>query len=38
MKKVGLYHFDDCKAFMEYSNDMQVVYKNIEEYDLRKTA
>ena len=32
-KKVGLDHFDDPKAFMEYSNDMQDVYKNIEDYN-----
>ena len=32
-EKVGLYHFDDPKAFMEYSNDMQDVYKNIEDYN-----
>ena len=31
--KVGLDHFDDPKAFMEYSNDMQDVYKNIEDYN-----
>ena len=30
--KVGLNHFNDPKAFMEYSNDMQDVYKNIENY------
>ena len=30
-EKVGLDHFDDPKAFIEYSNDMQDVYKNIEE-------
>ena len=29
--KVGLIHYDDPKAFIEYSNDMQDVYKNIEE-------
>ena len=29
-EKVGLNHFNDPKAFMEYSNDMQDVYKNIE--------
>ena len=29
-EKVGLDHFDDPKAFMEYLNDMQDVYKNIE--------
>ena len=31
-EKVGLYHFGDPKAFIEYSNDMQNVYKNIEGY------
>ena len=30
-EKVGLGHFDDPKAFMEYSNYMQNVYKNIED-------
>ena len=28
-EKVGLNHFNDPKAFMEYSNDMQDVYENI---------
>ena len=32
-EKVGLNHFNDPKAFMEYSNDMQDVYKNIEVYN-----
>ena len=31
-EKVGLNHFNDPKAFMEYSNDMQK-YKNIEDYN-----
>ena len=35
-EKVGLDHFKDPKAFMEYSNDMQDVYKNIEGYQLGK--
>ena len=35
-KKVGLDHLDDPKAFMEYSNDMQDVCKNIEEYNPNK--
>ena len=35
-EKVGLDHFDDSKAFMEYSNDMQDVYKNIEDYNPGK--
>ena len=30
-KKVGLDHFDDPKAFIEYSNDMQDAYKNTED-------
>ena len=32
-EKVGLNHFNDPKAFMDYSNDMQDVYKNIEDYN-----
>ena len=35
-EKVGLDHFKDPKAFMEYSNDMQNVYKNIEDYNPNK--
>ena len=35
-EKVGLDHFDDPKAFMEYSNDIQDVYKNIEDYNSIK--
>ena len=35
-EKVGLDHLKDPKAFMEYSNDMQDVYKNIEDYNPRK--
>ena len=35
-KKVGLKHYDDLKAFIEYSNDLQGVYNNIEEYNLGK--
>ena len=34
--KVGLDHFKDPQAFMEYSNDMQDVYKNIEDYNPGK--
>ena len=33
-EKVGLNHYDDPKAFTEYSNDMQDVYKNIAEYNI----
>ena len=32
-EKVGLNHFNDPKAFMEYSNDMQDAHKNIEDYN-----
>ena len=35
-EQVGLNHYDDPKAFNEYANDMQDVYKNIEEYNLGK--
>ena len=31
-ESTGLKHFNDPKAFIEYSNDMQDVYKNIDEY------
>ena len=26
-------HLNDSKAFIEYSNDMDDIYKNIEEYN-----
>ena len=32
-ESAGLKHFNDPKAFTEYSNDMQDVYKNIDEYN-----
>ena len=32
----GLKHFNDSKAFIEYSNDMDDIYKNIEEYNPNK--
>ena len=35
-ESTGLKHFNDPKAFIEYSNDMQNVYKNIEEYNTDK--
>ena len=37
-EKVGLSYYDDPKGFMEYSNDMQDVYKNIEDYNPRKNC
>ena len=33
---IGVKHFNDPKAFMEYSNDIQDVYKNINEYNPGK--
>ena len=35
-EKVWVDHFIDSKAFIEYSNDMQDVYKNIEDYNPGK--
>ena len=35
-ESIGLKHFDDPKAFIEYSNDMEDVYKNIDEYNIDK--
>ena len=35
-ESTGLKHFNDPKAFIEYSNDMQDVYKNIDEYNADK--
>ena len=35
-EKVGLKHFNDSKAFIEYSNDMHDVYKNINYYNPNK--
>ena len=35
-KSIGEKHFNDPKAFIEYSNDMHVVCKNINNYNLSK--
>ena len=35
-ESVGLKYFNDPKAFIEYSNDMHDVYKNIDNYNLNK--
>ena len=35
-ESVGLKHFNDPKAFIEYSNDMYDVYKNIDNYNPHK--
>ena len=36
IESAGLKHFNDPEAFIEYSNDMQDVYKNIHEYNADK--
>ena len=33
---VGMDHFNDTKAFIEYSDDMHDVYRNIDEYNIDK--
>ena len=35
-KSAGLKYFNDPKAFIEYSNDIQNVYKNIDKYNADK--
>ena len=35
-ERTGLKYFNDSKAFMECSNDMEDIYKNIEEYKPNK--
>ena len=35
-KSTGINYFNDSKAFLEYSNNMQNVYKNIEAYNPNK--
>ena len=35
-ERSGLKHFNDPKALIEYSNDMQDVYKSIDEYNVDK--
>ena len=35
-ESIGLKHFNDPEAFIEYSNDMHDVYKNIDHYNLDK--
>ena len=35
-ESTGLKHFNDSKAFIEYSHDMNGIYKNIEEYNPDK--
>ena len=35
-ESIGLKHLNDCKAFIEYQDDMDEFYKNIEEYNPNK--
>ena len=35
-ESAGSKHFNDPKAFIEYSNDMHSVYQNIDNYNLNK--
>ena len=35
-ESLGINHFDDPEAFIEYSNDMRYVYKNINYYNPGK--
>ena len=35
-ERIGIKHFNDPKAFIEYSNDMQAVYNNINDYNPDK--
>ena len=35
-EKVGLKHFDDAEVFIDYSNDIHDVYKNIEDCNPNK--
>ena len=37
-ESTGLNHFNNLKAFIEYSDDMQDVYKSIDEYNLNKES
>ena len=37
-ESTDLKHFNYSKAFIEYSNDLDDIYKNIEEYDRNKKA
>ena len=37
-ESTGLRHFNDPKAFIDYSNDMHDVYKNIDEFNIDKES
>ena len=34
--KLGIYHFNDSKPFIEYSNDMQDVHRDIDKQNIGK--
>ena len=36
LEKLGLKHFNDPKAFIDLSNNMNNIYENIEEYNQNK--
>ena len=36
LESTGLKYLNDSKAFIEYYNDMDDIYKNIEEYNPNK--
>ena len=35
-ESAGLKHFNDPKTFIKYLNDIQDVYKNVDEYNVNK--
>ena len=37
-ENTGSKHCNDCKAFIEYSNDINDIYKNIEQYNPNKKS
>ena len=36
LESTGLKHLNDSKGFIEYSNDINDIYNNIEEYNAKK--
>ena len=37
-KSIGLKHLNDYKTFIEYSNDLNGIYKNVEEYNVKRNV
>ena len=37
-ESIGIKHFNDSTSFIEYSNDKDDIYKNVEEYNPNKKA